>query len=61
MMNRSSHMPIKITHETRNSQGMLVRTFLLQKTCGMMMLQLISAQYQYRYGPISRLLSIKNS
>src|ERR1035438_2962022 len=44
IMKRSSHMPTSTTIDETNSNAGFVRTRLIQRNCGAMMLQLISSQ-----------------
>ena len=44
---RSNHMPMFTKIETTNMIGMLVRSFLNQKNCGEITLQLIIIQYAH--------------
>ena len=39
----------------------LVRSFLNQKSCGVMTLQLTMIQYAHQYGPNMRLMNVKPS
>ena len=46
---RSNHMPTLTKRLRMNISGMLVRTFLNQKSCGVMTLQLTMIQYAHEY------------
>src|SRR5580698_2907595 len=45
IMKRSNHMPTRMTPETRNNATGLVRSFRIQSTCGIKMLQASSEKY----------------
>ena len=45
---RSNHMPMLITIEIRNMNGTFVRSFLNQKNCGEITLQLTIIQYAHQ-------------
>src|SRR5450759_2833073 len=51
---RSSHMPTLTTIATRLRQRVHFRTFRNHRDCGVMMLQKMSVQYLYQYGPFIR-------
>ena len=53
---RSNHMPTLTTIESTNMIGMLVRSFLNQKSCGVMTLQLTMIKYAHQYWPKARLM-----
>ena len=61
MTKRSSHMPTFTTIATAKRPSGLVRTRRSHRNCGVMMLQKMSVQYMYQYGPTIRFQIMKPS
>src|SRR6476619_1221908 len=61
MTKRSSHMPTLTTMATAKRPSVLVRTRRNHSHCGVMMLQKMSVQYMYQYGPVIRFQIMKPS
>jgi hypothetical protein len=54
---RSNHMPMFTKMARMNDASSDVRTFLDQKSCGAIRLQVIIVQYAHQYGPVARLMN----
>src|SRR5215510_9945856 len=61
MTKRSSHMPTLTTIATAKRYIGVVRTLRNHNSCGVMMLQKMSVQYMYQYGPCIRFQIMKPS
>ena len=60
-MNRSNHMPMFARIETMNTAIRLCRTFLNQKSCGTIALNISIAHPPYQYCPNNRCQNVQRS